>query len=232
MERKKFLQSLLGASAFLAVPYSAYSKDDDAILRMIEDSSKTTTGNLFGFKVDPVDKVKVGIIGLGNRGSVLLEMFKWLVENNSAEIVALCDLEENKVKKATEKLSEWQKTKPNTYFGSNDKWKELAKQDNIDLILILTPWELHTPMCIYGMNNGKHVASEVPIAHTLTDSWNLIEVAERTQKHCIMLENCCYNEEELFVLNMIENDVFGDLTHAEGAYLHDLRAHMLSTDYY
>jgi len=232
MERKKFLQSLLGASAFLAVPYSAYSKDDDAILRMIQDSSKTTRGNLFGFKADPIDKVKVGIIGLGNRGTVLLEMFKWLVENNNAEIVALCDLQEDKVSKATETLSKWQKTKPKTYFGRKDEWKKLVKQDNIDLVLIVTPWELHTPMAIYGMNHGKHVASEVPIAHTLTDAWNLIEVAEKTQKHCVMLENCCYNEEELFVLNMIENGVFGDLTHAEGAYLHDLRAHMLSTDYY
>ena len=232
MERKKFLQSLLGASAFLAVPYSAYSKDDDAILRMIQDSSKTTRGNLFGFKADPIDKVKVGIIGLGNRGTVLLEMFKWLVENNNAEIVALCDLQEDKVSKATETLSKWQKTKPKTYFGRKDEWKKLVKQDNIDLVLIVTPWELHTPMAIYGMNHGKHVASEVPIAHTLTDAWNLIEVAEKTQKHCVMLENCCYNEEELFVLNMIENGVFGNLTHAEGAYLHDLRAHMLSTDYY
>ena len=232
MERKKFLQSLLGASAFLAMPYSAYSKDDESIIQMIQNSSKNSTGNLFGFNVDPIQKVKVGIIGLGNRGSVLLEMFKWLVENNNAEIVALSDLQEDKVKKATEELSKWQKLKPVTYSGNQDEWKKLAKQDNIDLILIATPWELHTPMSIYGMNHGKHVASEVPIAYTLTDCWNLIEVAERTQKHCIMLENCCYNEEELFVLNMIENGVFGDLTHSEGAYLHDLRAHMISSDYY
>ena len=232
MERKKFLKSLLGASAFLGIPYASYSKDHNAIIEMIEDTSKTANGNLFGFKVDPIDKVKVGIIGLGNRGTVLLEMFKWLVENNNAEIIALCDLQEDKVIKAAETLSKWQKTKPKTYFGSKDEWKKLAKQDNIDLILILTPWELHAPMSIYGMNHGKHIASEVPIAHTLTDLWNLIEVAERTKKHCVMLENCCYNEEELFVLNMIQNGVFGDLTHAEGAYLHDLRAHMLSTDYY
>ena len=55
-------------------------------------------------------------------------------------------------------------------------------------------------MSIYGMNHGKHIASEVPNTHTLTDSWNLIEVAERTKKHCVMLENCCYNEEELLFL--------------------------------
>jgi len=82
------------------------------------------------------------------------------------------------------------------------------------------------------MNHGKHIASEVPIAHTLTDLWNLIEVAERTKKHCVMLENCCYNEEELWVLNMIEAGVFGDITHAEGAYLHDLRSLLLDKMYY
>jgi predicted dehydrogenase len=232
MERKKFLQSLLGASAFVTMPYSAYSKDENSINQMIQDSSKTTKGNLIGLKVEPILKVKVGIIGLGNRGTVLLEMFKWLVEHDNAEIVALCDLEENKVTKATEFLSLRQNSKPKTYFGGKEQWKKLAQQDNVDLLLITTPWELHTQMSIYGMEQGKHVASEVPIAYTLTDCWKLIEVAERTQKHCIMLENCCYNEEELFVLNMIENGVFGDLTHSEGAYLHDLRAHMLSSDYY
>lgn len=232
MQRKHFLQSLLGASAFLTMPYKSYAEDDQAVIDIINHMSKATTGSLFGFKAAPIQKVKVGIIGLGNRGSGLLEMFEWLVKNDAAEIVALCDLEEGKVQKAAEKLSTWQSSKATVYSGSEDKWKDLARQDNVDLLLITTPWELHTPMAIYGMNQGKHVASEVPIAYTLTDCWNLIETAERTQRHCIMLENCCYNEEELFVLNMIQQGVFGDLTHAEGAYLHDLRAHMLSTDYY
>ena len=213
MERKKFIQSLLGASAFLAMPYSSYSKDDESIIQMINGCSEQTDGSLMGFSADPIKKVRVGIIGLGNRGTTLLEMFKWLVETNSAEIVALCDLEETKVVKARERLNKWQKIEPKTYFGNKEEWKKLAKQDDIDLLLITTPWELHTPMALYGMNHGKHVASEVPIAYTLTDCWSLIKTAERTQKHCIMLENCCYNEEELFVLNMIENGVFGDLTH-------------------
>ncbi len=232
MNRKKFLQSLLGASAFLTMPVSSFSKDNEDVLQLIKNTSKNTSGNMFGFKADPIKKVKVGIIGLGNRGNTLLEMFQWLTENKHAEIVALSDLQENKVIKAKEKLSKWQKAIPTTYYGKEDAWKKLAEQEDIDLILITTPWEYHTPMSIYGMKQGKHVASEVPIAYTLSDCWNLVETAEKTRKHCIMIENCCYNEEELFVLNMIENGVFGDITHTEGAYLHDLRAHMLSTDYY
>lgn len=232
MNRKKFLQSILGASAFLTVPYASYGKDNDAVLEMIKNASKPTSGSLFGFKVDTIKKVRVGIIGLGNRGTTLLEMFQWLAQHNHCEIVALSDLQEQKVKKASERLKKWQRKKPATYFGGKDEWKKLAKQDNIDLILITTPWELHTSMAVYGMNQGKHVACEVPIAYTLSDCWKLVETAEQTKKHCIMIENCCYNEEELFVLNMIENGVFGDITHTEGAYLHDLRAHMLSKDYY
>jgi predicted dehydrogenase len=232
MERKEFIKSLIGASAFVSMPMSSYATDGDAIQQMIKDSSKKTTGNLFGFSVDPIKKVRVGIIGLGNRGKSLLEMFKWMVEQQTAEIVALSDMKSSNIDAAKTELGKWQKLKPTTYSKDADDWKNLAKQDDIDLILICTPWELHTPMALYGMNNGKHVASEVPIAYSLADCWNLIQTAERTEKHCIMIENCCYNEEELFVLNMIENGVFGDITHAEGAYLHDLRAHMLSEDYY
>lgn len=232
MNRKEFLKSLLGTSAFLSLPIASYAEDDQSIVQMIKDSSKQTSGSMFGFKANPIKKLKVGIIGLGNRGSTLLAMFKWLVEHNDAEIVALADLEESKVNRAAETLSQWQKNKPHVYSGGQNEWHKLAQQDDVDLILITTPWECHTPMALYGMNQGKHVASEVPIAYTLSDCWDLVETAERTQKHCIMIENCCYNEEELFVLNMIENGVFGDITHAEGAYLHDLRAHMLSNDYY
>lgn len=232
MKRKEFLQSLIGASAFLAMPYSVFSKNDGSVIDLIKEVEKPVSGSMFGFKADAIPKVKVGIIGLGNRGEVLLEMFQWLVENNHAEIVGLCDLVESKVQKAAEKLSEWQKSKPKTYFGNHEEWRKMARQDNIDLLLITTPWEWHAPMAIYGMEQGKHVAVEVPIAYTVSECWDIIETSERTRKHCIMLENCCYNDEELFVLNMIQNGVFGDLTHAEGAYLHDLRAFMLHPTYY
>ncbi|WP_440881783.1 Gfo/Idh/MocA family protein [Tenacibaculum sp. C7A-26P2] len=232
MNRKNFIQSLLGASAFISLPFSSYANDHDALSEAIKSTSKTTKGNLFGFKASPIKKVKVGIIGLGNRGTTLLQMFEWLVAQGHCEIIGLSDLQENKVQKAAERLKQWQKKKPKTYFGNDTEWKKLAQEDDIDLLLIATPWEYHAPMCIYGMNQGKHVACEVPLAYTLSECWELIETAEKNQKHCIMIENCCYNEEELFVLNMIENGVFGDITHTEGAYLHDLRAHMLSNDYY
>jgi predicted dehydrogenase len=230
MERKEFLKSIFGASALMALPFSSYG--ENSIAQLIKDTSKATEGSHIGFKVDPIKKVRVGIIGLGNRGSSLIEMFQYLIENDYCEIAALSDLTEDKVIKAAEKLAQWQKVKARSYFGSTEKWQDLCKQDNIDLVLICTPWEFHAPMSIYGMNQGKHVASEVPHAYTMDECWELVRTAESAKRHCITLENCCYNDEELFVLNMIENGVFGDISHVEGAYLHDLRAHMLSQDYY
>ena len=149
-------------------------------------------------------------------------MFEWLIQNNKAEIVALCDLkrENSKSSRLCFKTSD---QKSQTIHWKRKYLETLAKRNDIDLLLIATPWKWHTPMAIYGMENGKHVAVEVPISYTIEDCWKIIETTERTKKHCIMLENCNYNDEELFVLNMVEQGVFGELTHAECAYIHDLR---------
>jgi predicted dehydrogenase len=232
LKRKHFLQSVLGASAFLGLPFTALGEDSTTIQELINNTKRDVKGTMFGFAADPISKVRVGIIGLGNRGNTLLEMFQYLVENEMAEVIALSDISEEKVTKAAEKLAVWQSKKPVLYHKSKTEWEKLAKRDDIDLVIIATPWDLHTPMAIYSMENGKHVGSEVPVASTIEDCWKIIETAECTQKHCMMMENCNYNEEELWVLNMIQEGVFGDITHTEGAYLHDLRALMLHDTYY
>jgi predicted dehydrogenase len=233
MNRKHFIKSFAGAAAFLGLPISSLGKNSIGNLSdKLKMDQQNISGNMIGFKVDPIKKVRVGIIGLGNRGKGLTDMFHWLIENDRAEIVAMSDLKEGNVSQAIDKLYAVQKRKPDTYTKNENSWKELAQRDDIDLILICTPWELHTPMAVYGMQQGKHVASEVPIAYTLDDCYKLIQTSEETKRHCMMIENCCYNDEELFVLNMIQEGVFGDLTHAEGAYIHDLRKHMLDDEYY
>ncbi len=233
MKRNHFLKSLIGASTFLGLPFTSFSKlNKQQIQERIRSLQQNIRGDLVGFSVDPIKKVRVGIIGLGNRGKILAQMLHWLIENDKAEIVGLSDLIEGNVEKVIQDLNGVQKSKPATYTKNENDWKNLVERDDVDLILIATPWRWHTPMAIYGMEQGKHVASEVPIAYTLSDCYKLIQTAEVTRKHCMMIENCCYNDEELFVLNMIQKGVFGDLTHAEGAYIHDLRKHMLSEDYY
>jgi len=232
LKRKHFLQSVLGASAFLGLPFTALGNDSATIQELINNTKRDVKGTMFGFAADPISKVRVGIIGLGNRGNTLLEMLQYLVENEMAEVIALSDTSKKKVTKAAEKLAVWQSKKPVLYHKSKTEWEKIAKRDDIDLVIIATPWDLHTPMAIYCMENEKHVGSEVPVASTIEDCWKIIETAERTQKHCMMMENCNYNEEELWVLNMIQEGVFGDITHTEGAYLHDLRALMLHDTYY
>lgn len=232
MKRKNFLKSIIGSSLFLGSPLSNMSLNTDSLEEVINKTKKDVDGSMFGFSAPPIKKVKVGIIGLGNRGSVLLEMFQFLIKNNLVEILGLCDIEEKKVINAKEKLSKWQTKVPNLYYKTKSDWKNLVKNENIDLIIIATPWNLHSPMAIFSMEKGKHVACEVPISSTIEDCWKIITTSEKTKKHCIMLENCNYNEEELWVLNMVEEGVFGNITHTEGAYLHDLRALMLNDSYY
>ena len=232
MKRKDFLQSVLGASAFLGLPFTSLGSDSATIQDLINNTKRDVNGSMFGFAADPIQKVRVGIIGLGNRGNTLLEMLQYLIENEMAEVIALSDIKVEKVNKSAEKLAVWQSKRPTLYHKSKTEWEKLAKRDDIDLVIIATPWNLHSPMAIYSMENGKHVSSEVPISSTIEDCWKLIETAERTQKHCMMMENCNYDEEELWVLNMIQEGVFGNITHAEGAYLHDLRALMLHDTYY
>ena len=145
MKRIDFLQAALGASAFVGLSLAACN-DKDSIQELVNNTSLNVKGNMFNFSTDKIDKVKVGIIGLGNRGSVLLQMFQYLVEKEYAEIIALCDIQENKTNNASSLLYKWQNTKASIYNNSEDDWKNLAKRDDIDLVIIATPWKLHAKM--------------------------------------------------------------------------------------
>lgn len=112
--------------------------------------------------------------------------------------------------------------KATEYSGSKDTWKELCNCLDIDQVYITTPWSWYTRMAVNAMVNGKHAASEVSAARTIEECWQLVETSEKTKKHRMMLENCCYDFFELLTLNMTRNDMFGELIHAEGTYIHNL----------
>ena len=229
MNRKSFLKLSARAGLFLGLTPSLIACQDETNEIL---SNKKAHGNALNLTDKPIEKVRVGMIGMGNRGSVLIQMFEYLIKNNHAEIVALSDLKEDKLKKNNDYLKTIQPSGAELYFGDEHAWKKLAKRDDIDLLIIATPWKTHAEMSVFGMENGKHVACEQPMALTLEDCWKLVEVAERTQQHCMYMENCCFNGEELWVLNMINEGVFGEINHAEGAYIHDLRKHMMHDTYY
>lgn len=233
MNRKSFLKQVSALGLFLGVsPAMLAESSSNETNQLISSQAVKSKGNMIGFKLSPIQKVRVAIIGLGNRGTTLLEMFNWLVENQHAEIVALADLHAEKVDKAETALAKFQQTPIKKYSGSEDAWQKAITENSVDLVIIATPWKQHAPMTIFAMENGANVGCEVPLAPTLKECWEIIQTAERTQKHAMLLENCCFNEEELWVLNMVNEGVFGDLTHAECAYIHDLRKHLIDDKYY
>lgn len=174
--------------------------------------------NMCGYAAPRLEKVRIGVVGIGSRGSGALPRLRVI---EGVEIVALCDLRPERVAaglKALEKTS----FKPATYSGRDEAWKEMCQRDDLDLIYNCTPWHLHAPISVYAMEHGKHAVSEIPAAVTLDECWQLVETAERTKKHYMMLENCCYDFFELLTLNMAQQGFFGEIVHGEGAYLHNL----------
>ena len=174
--------------------------------------------NMCGYAAPKLDKVRIGFIGLGMRGPGAVERMSHI---EGVEIKALCDKMPERAEKANQILIKAGLPKADTYSG-DEGWKALCERADLDLVYICTPWHLHTPMAVYAMNSGKHAATEVPAALTLEDCWKLVDTSEKTRKHCMMLENCCYDFFELLTLNLARNGFFGELLHAEGAYIHDL----------
>lgn len=181
-------------------------------------SALAATAPMIVQAVPPLEKIRVGVIGLGMRGKGAV---KRLSKIRDVELVALCDLREEMVVKAQKTVTDDGRPPAKTFFGNEDVWKDLLNLD-LDLVYIATPWRWHTPMSVYAMENGTHAATEVPAATSIEECWQLVETAEKTGKHCMMLENCCYDFFELQTLNMVRQGVFGELTHAEGAYIHTL----------
>ena len=166
-----------------------------------------------------LDTVRVGFIGLGMRGPGAVERFLHIP---GTKVVALCDIRPEQVEKCQGILKKAGIPEAAGYSGSEDAWKQLCEREDINLVYIATDWLHHAPMALYAMEHGKHVAIEVPAAMNMEEIWALINMAEKKQLHCMMLENCVYDFFELTTLNMAQHDVFGEILHVEGAYIHNL----------
>ncbi len=171
----------------------------------------------------PLETVRVGFIGVGARGSGHVAQMKTL---EGVEVVAIADNHEPTLRRVCDGLAKSGGRPPAAYGNGDLDYKRMLDRDDIDIVIIATPWEWHARMCVDAMQAGKHAFSEVPAAVRLDECWQLVETCEKTQKHCMMMENCCYDREELFCLNLCRLGLFGDLLHGEAAYLHDLRDQM------
>ncbi len=201
--------------------------EEDGIIRTEIPQRAAGQENMLAFAAPAMDKVRVGIIGLGMRGPGAVKRMCFI---EGAEITALCDIEQDRVEKAAKILADNGKPEAALYSGSEEAWMELCGRDDVDLVYIVTDWQTHAKMAKYAMEHGKHVAIEVPAAMNMAEIWDLIETSERTRKHCMQLENCVYDFFELTSLNMAQKGLFGEILHAEGAYIHNLAEYW--DDYY
>jgi len=223
--RRNFLKTatIAGAGAMAGGLLSGCApKQAESNLATILESVKLSHSqrfNMSGYAAPALPKVRIGVIGLGDRGSGAVERLSYI---DGVEIKALGDLRKVAVEESQKYLAGIGRTAAQEFYGDDNIWKKLIELPDLDLIYICTPWVWHTQMAVYAMENGKHTACEVPIARTVDEAWQLVETSERTRKHCMMLENCCYDFFELLTLNMARQGMFGDIIHGEGAYIHNL----------
>ena len=183
--------------------------------------------SVFGLKHPPMSRVRVGMIGVGARGSSLLGN---LLDIAEVEVRAICDIIPERVDAARKRVTDKGRPDPVGFSRNETDFENLCQRDDVDIVYVATPWEWHAPMALGAMNNGKHAAVEVPAAVTLDECWQLVDTAEQTQRHCIMLENCCYGEIEMLVLGMARQGALGELIHGEAGYLHGLPEFLMSQD--
>lgn len=218
---RKFL--VLALAAILAVSCTAPSTESGYKIvngRIICQVPSRDEGqkDMLKFAAPALDTVRVGFVGLGMRGPDAVYRFTYIP---GVKIVALCDIEPDRVASTQDFLTKKGWPEAAEYSGS-DGWKALCERNDIDLVYICTDWIHHVPIANYAMECGKHVAIEVPAANTLDEIWSLVNTSEKTRKHCMMLENCVYDFFELTTLNMARQGLFGEILHVEGAYIHNL----------
>jgi predicted dehydrogenase len=191
----------------------------------LQSSALLSAGMLFRpealFAAPELDKVRVGIIGVGLRGQNHLDL---LLRRADVQLVSICDIDEGMMKDSTDMITKSGKPMPKVYKGDNYAYRKMLDAKDIDAVIIATPWEWHKPMIIDSLERGiKYVGTEVMLGITLQDHWDVVNAAEKHKAQVMQLENVCYRRDVMAVLNMVRQGVFGELIHLQGGYQHDLR---------
>ncbi len=215
--RKEFLKQiglaglgLTGASKLLDVNQS-YKKDHFQ-------QAPGQRFNMHGYAAPALETVRVGLIGIGSRGSGTVRRLAGI---EGVEIKALCDTVSERVRATIDSISQFPQHSPHSYTDGPDAWKKLCERDDIDLIYIATPWHLHAQQALRAMEHDKHVYMEIPAAQTIEECWQVVETSERTRKHCALVSSSCHSGLNAVTLNMVRQGFFGELVHGEGNYVHD-----------
>jgi hypothetical protein len=178
------------------------------------------------FAAPPLERVRIGFVGVGNMGT---HHVRTLLKLDGVELKAVCDIDEGHARRAAQLVQDAGQPPPTLYTRGERDFERLCAEEDLDLVFTATPWRWHVPVCVAAMQSGKHAATEVPAAISIDGCWQLVETAERTRKHCVMMENCCYDRAEMMCLNMVRRGLLGEIVHGEGGYLHDLRGVKFAT---
>jgi hypothetical protein len=181
-------------------------------------SADTPSFNIISEK--PASKLRCAVIGTGMRGQNHVEL---LLDRDDCEVIAICDIQPRMIADTLKIFTEKKKKQPEIYQKGEKDYLRLLQNKNIDAVIIATPWMLHTEMAVAAMRAGKYVGVEVCGAFSLDECWQLVNVQEETGVHLMFLENVCYRRDIMAVLNMVRQNMFGELIHLEGGYQHDLR---------
>jgi hypothetical protein len=172
------------------------------------------------FAAPPIETVRIGYVGVGGQGGGHVRN---LLKIPGCRITAVCDIRPERTEWATKEITAAGHPAPTAYTRGPRDFERLCETEELDLVYNATPWEFHVPIMLAAMKNGKHTATEVPAAMTLDDCWAIVESAEKYRKHCVLMENCNYDRMEMMVYNLVRQGLLGEVLHAEGGYLHDLR---------
>ena len=164
--------------------------------------------------------LRLGFAGVGGRGSYHLTTCLGL---DNIEVKAICDINPNYLYRAKRYVEEANRPAPALYGKDRTDWLRMVERDDLDVVITATPWQWHTPICVAAMKAGKHAATEVPAAVTLDECWELVETSEKTGKQMMMTEQVNYIRELLAILRMAQTGALGEILHAAGGYVHDLR---------
>lgn len=164
-----------------------------------------------------MDNIKIGFIGLGERGKGLLKDV--VVPLKMAEVTAVCDVYDDRAAEGVKIVADAGNTAPKSYTD----YREVLADPNVNTVVIATAWEYHFEIAIAAMRSGKAVALEVGGAYTVRECWELVDAYEETRVPFMFLENCCFGRREMMALNMVKLGVFGEIVHCSGGYMHDLR---------
>ncbi len=212
---------LLGAGASAKIHSSVPASRRGGVITLKTPARPAGQQHALKMTAEPIPIVRVGFIGVGSRGTGAIGRY---IHIENARIVAVCDLVQENIDNVQARLLKaGYPTEVDSYVGE-DTWKQVCERDDIDLIYICTDWVHHTPMAVYAMEHGKHVAVEVPAATSIAECWQLVNTCERTRRHCMMLENCVYDFFEVTTLAMAQQGLFGELYFGEGGYIHNLDA--------